>query len=222
MAPALFIASKAMPADIAPSPITATTLFVPPLRSRAVAMPSAAEIEVDEWAAPNGSYGLSSRRVKPERPPPWRSVRIRSRRPGENFMGIGLMADVPNQTVARCVEHVVQGDGQFDHAEPGAKVSTGGRNGGDGLSAQFVGDAFEVALGKAAKLFGGDDLVEQLCRGNAHGTLFSTVALPCKWNGFKFGQKPTPNPAKPRRIREILSHHTGARCPRPSYARHRQ
>ncbi len=34
-----------------------------------------------ECAAPNGSYSLSLRLVNPERPPPWRSVRMRSRRP---------------------------------------------------------------------------------------------------------------------------------------------
>ena len=39
-------------------------------------------MEVEEWAAPNGSYSLSARRVKPERPPGCRNVRIRSRRPG--------------------------------------------------------------------------------------------------------------------------------------------
>ena len=55
MAPALFIASYAMPADIAPSPITAMTLLSPPERSRATAMPRLAEIEVEECAAPNGS-----------------------------------------------------------------------------------------------------------------------------------------------------------------------
>ena len=70
-----------MPADIAPSPITAMTLLDPPLRSRATAMPSPAEIEVEECAAPNGSYSLSARLVKPDRPPPVRSVRMRSRRP---------------------------------------------------------------------------------------------------------------------------------------------
>ena len=43
--------------------------------------PSPAEIDVEECAAPNGSYSLSARRVKPDRPPPVRSVRIRSRRP---------------------------------------------------------------------------------------------------------------------------------------------
>jgi hypothetical protein len=70
-----------MPADIAPSPITAMTLLDLAAKSRATAMPTAAEIDVDECAAPNGSYSLSARLVKPESPPPCRSVRMRSRRP---------------------------------------------------------------------------------------------------------------------------------------------
>src|SRR5690348_17396214 len=70
-----------MPALIAPSPMTAMTLFARPWRSRPTAMPRPAEIEVELCAAPNGSYSLSLRRVKPERPPPIRSVRMRSRRP---------------------------------------------------------------------------------------------------------------------------------------------
>ena len=55
MAPALFIASNAMPADMAPSPITATHLRCSPLCLAAAAMPSAAEIEVDECAVPKVS-----------------------------------------------------------------------------------------------------------------------------------------------------------------------
>ena len=78
---ALFIASYAMPADIAPSPITAMPLPGVPAILLAIAKPSAAEIEVEECAEPNGSYSLSLRLVKPLSPPPWRSVRIRSRRP---------------------------------------------------------------------------------------------------------------------------------------------
>ena len=70
-----------MPALIEPSPITAITELSSPRWSRATAKPSAAEIEVAAWAAPNGSYWLSARLVKPERPPPWRRVRMRSRRP---------------------------------------------------------------------------------------------------------------------------------------------
>ena len=62
--PALFIASKAMPAVIAPSPITATWRRRPgpwfsPLLRDATAMPSAAEIDVDECAVPKVSYSDS-------------------------------------------------------------------------------------------------------------------------------------------------------------------
>ena len=70
-----------MPALIAPSPITATTLRLSPFWSRATAMPRPAEIEVELCAAPNGSYSDSDRLVKPDRPPPMRRVRMRSRRP---------------------------------------------------------------------------------------------------------------------------------------------
>ena len=47
----------------------------------ATAKPKAAEIEVELCAVPNASYSLSLRLVKPDRPPGWRRVRIRSRRP---------------------------------------------------------------------------------------------------------------------------------------------
>ena len=78
---ALFIASYAMPADIAPSPITAMPLPGVPAILLATAKPSDAEIDVELCAAPNGSYSLSLRLVKPDKPPPMRSVRMRSRRP---------------------------------------------------------------------------------------------------------------------------------------------
>ncbi len=70
-----------MPALIAPSPITATTLRFSPFSRAAIAMPSAAEIEVDECAVPKVSYSLSSRRGKPLMPPSWRRLGMRSRRP---------------------------------------------------------------------------------------------------------------------------------------------
>ena len=79
--PALLSASNAMPALIAPSPMMATHLRLSPFIRAATAMPSAAEIEVDECAVPKVSYSLSSRRGKPEMPPSWRSVAIRSLRP---------------------------------------------------------------------------------------------------------------------------------------------
>ena len=54
-----------MPPDMAPSPMTQMTLRDSPWRPVATAMPSPAEIEVDECAAPKGSYSLSVRLVKP-------------------------------------------------------------------------------------------------------------------------------------------------------------
>jgi hypothetical protein len=55
IAPALFNASNAMPADIAPSPITAMQRRFSPFALAPTAIPSAAEIEVDECAVPNVS-----------------------------------------------------------------------------------------------------------------------------------------------------------------------
>src|SRR5204862_165213 len=62
--PAWFSASNAMPAVMAPSPMTATTRRSSPVRAAATAMPSAAEIEVLEWPTPKVSYSLSWRAGK--------------------------------------------------------------------------------------------------------------------------------------------------------------
>ena len=79
--PPWFSASNAMPAVIAPSPITATNLRGSPLRCAAMAMPSAAEMDVDEWPTPKVSYSLSSRRGNGARPSFFLIVVMRSRRP---------------------------------------------------------------------------------------------------------------------------------------------
>ena len=79
--PALFSASKAMPAVMAPSPMTAMARRSSPFCLAARAMPRAAEMLVEEWAVPKVSYSLSARCGKPDRPPNWRSDAMRSRRP---------------------------------------------------------------------------------------------------------------------------------------------
>ena len=45
--------------------------------------------------------------------------------PGQDLVGIGLMAHIPDQPIERGVVDVVQGDGQFDRAETRGKVSAG-------------------------------------------------------------------------------------------------
>ena len=63
-------------------------------------MPSPAEIEVEECAAPNGSYSLSPRLVKPDKPAPLAQGADAVAASGENLVWIGLVADVPDQPVA--------------------------------------------------------------------------------------------------------------------------
>ena len=57
-----------MPALIAPSPITATTLSDLLESLFAIAIPKAEDIEVELCAAPKGSYTLSDLLVKPDIP----------------------------------------------------------------------------------------------------------------------------------------------------------
>src|SRR3977135_2109866 len=104
-----------MPADIAPSPMTAITLRFSPDSSAATAMPRPAEIEVEECAAPKASYSLSARLVKPDRPPPPPTRRREAVGPaGQGLVRVGLVADVPDQAVVWRVEDIVQRHGQLD------------------------------------------------------------------------------------------------------------
>jgi len=55
----------------------------------------------------------------------------------EHFVGVGLVAHIPNQTVLGCVEDIVQGNGEFDSAQIRAEVSAGLRDGLNQPLAQF-------------------------------------------------------------------------------------
>ena len=54
------------------------------------------------------------------------------------------MADVPDQLVFWCVEDVMQGDGQLDHAEARPEMPTGYRDSTNGLGAKFVSNLLQV------------------------------------------------------------------------------
>ena len=80
---------------------------------------------------------------------------------GEDLVRIGLVADVPDQAVARRVEHVVQRDRQLDHAQAGAEVTAGDRHRVDGLLAQLVGELPQLLAFQAPQVRRRLDLVEQ-------------------------------------------------------------
>jgi hypothetical protein len=74
---------------------------------------------------------------------------------------IGLVADVPNQPVARRIEYVVQSHGELDHTQPGAQMAARYRDGADGLLAQFIRELAQRRLIETAQIGRGADLVEQ-------------------------------------------------------------
>ena len=73
---------------------------------------------------------------------------------GDDLVRIGLVADVPDQAVARRVEHPVQRDRQLDDAEAGAEMPAGDRDGVDRLPSQLVGELRQIVFGKLRRSSG--------------------------------------------------------------------
>ena len=80
---------------------------------------------------------------------------------GQDLVRVGLMADVPDQTVARRVEDVVDRGGQLDDAEAGAEVAAGHRHGVDGFLTKFVCDLPHLLDLELAKIVGRANGVEK-------------------------------------------------------------
>ena len=74
---------------------------------------------------------------------------------GEDFVWIGLMADIPDQSVVGRVENMVDGDRQFDNAKTSPQMPARHGNRINGLGAQFGCHLPEIAFREAA----------QVCRG---------------------------------------------------------
>ena len=163
---------------MAPSPMTQTTLCFLPARSRATAMPSPAEIEVEEWPAPNVSYSLSSRLQKPDRPPPMAQGADAVAPPGQDLVRIGLVADVPDELVVRRVEHFVQRDGELDHAKACAKMAAGHRDRVDGLLAKLGRELRQVMVVQGPQILGSAHPVKQ------RRWMFGAHTLPAETKGI--------------------------------------
>src|SRR5262245_24269595 len=70
--------------------------------------------------------------------------------PRQNLVGIGLVADVPDQAVVWRIENVMQRYRQFDHPEACAKMSSRCRYGVDRFLTQFVRDLAQLRGVEAA------------------------------------------------------------------------
>ena len=70
--------------------------------------------------------------------------------PGQDLVRVGLMAHVPDESVVRRVEQVMERDGELDDAEPGAQVPAGDRHRADELVAQLARELRQARIPKAA------------------------------------------------------------------------
>ena len=73
---------------------------------------------------------------------------------GQDLVRIGLVADIPDQRVARRVEEMVQGDGELDDAEPGAEMPAGDGDRVDRLGPQLVRELLQLPGCEAAQIGG--------------------------------------------------------------------
>jgi hypothetical protein len=75
-------------------------------------------------------------------------------------MRIGLMSDVPDQTVFGGIEDPVQSYRQLDDTEPGTQMAPCDRNGVNHLSPQFIGQLRKLIFRKLTKLMRSSNAVE--------------------------------------------------------------
>ena len=92
---------------------------------------------------------------------------------GQNFMRIGLMPDIPDQSVIGCVEDIMQRHCEFDDTQTRAQMPAGHRDRADHFGAQFIGQRFQLRRGEPPQLSGVADLVKQRGRNAAHARISS-------------------------------------------------
>ena len=79
---------------------------------------------------------------------------------GNDFVGIGLVAHVPDEFIVGGVEDVVQGQGQLDGAKAGGQMSGMGGKGVDDVVAQLDAQLPKVLNREATKVLHGVDVVK--------------------------------------------------------------
>ena len=178
--PAWWIASKATPPVIAPSPMTATTLPCVGVAEEPHALLEADRV-ADRRRGVAGAHdvvlGLADRAERRE------AAVLADRRElvaaaGEDLVRIGLVADVPEDLVARRVQQRVQRDGQLAGAEVGAEVPADLADRVDDVLAHLLRDALELLLGERVQVLRAVDAVEQ-----AHELRVAMKSVICSSSG---------------------------------------
>src|SRR5690606_10928886 len=80
---------------------------------------------------------------------------------GEDLVWIGLMADIPDQAIFRRLIDIVQSDGQLDHAQSGAEMTTGLTNSPEQEQTQLVRQFRQARYIQLPQLGGAVNAVQQ-------------------------------------------------------------
>ena len=80
--------------------------------------------------------------------------------PGQDLVGIGLVADVPDQLVVRRIEKVMQRHRQLDDAKTRPQMTPGDRHRVDHLGPQLIRQLAKIRLRQTAKIRRDVDRVE--------------------------------------------------------------
>ncbi len=91
--------------------------------------------------------------------------------PGQHLVRIGLVADVPDDLVARGVEQAVERDGELAGAQVGAEVAADLADHVDDQLADLLGHGLKLAVVQGLEVPGAVDPVQQL---------WLLVAHPCR------------------------------------------
>ena len=79
----------------------------------------------------------------------------------QHFVGIGLMADIPDQSIFWRVKNIMQGDGELNRSQVGAKVSSRLRNRLNQTLAQLCGQRRQVVTRQFSELGWGLNPIKQ-------------------------------------------------------------
>ena len=80
---------------------------------------------------------------------------------GKNFVRVALVTHVPHQPIFRRVEDVVQGDGQFDRAQPCREMAASVADRLDQKSAQLIRQGCQLVQRQLPQLIRGRDAFQK-------------------------------------------------------------
>src|SRR5207244_2678309 len=82
--------------------------------------------------------------------------------PGENFVRVGLVTDIPDKLIVRRAEDIMKGHGKFDGTKPGPQVSSDLGDRVDEEFPQFGADNLQLRDSQLPEILRGIDMGEVL------------------------------------------------------------